>query len=177
MAVTRAAPGALARHYATALEGCGLLAGFTILAIAVMVCVDVLIRNLGLGNLPWLIEVAEYAIYGATFIAAPWALHLGAHVRVDVLVQGLPAGPARAVNVLVDGIGAAISAVLLWYSLAITVDAYRLESLIFKELVVPEWWLLALMPLPCALLALEFALRIARTVRGEPQAGASVGGL
>ena len=88
----------LGRGYGAALDACGLLAGITILAIAVMVCIDVAIRNIGLGNFPWLIEVAEYAIYGATFLAAPWVLHLGAHVRVDIALRwlrGAPRAPPR----------------------------------------------------------------------------------
>ncbi|MFO1352944.1 MAG: hypothetical protein U1F68_20625 [Gammaproteobacteria bacterium] len=42
--------------YRFLLEACGFAAGFTIALLALAVSVDVLIRNLGWGNMPWLIE-------------------------------------------------------------------------------------------------------------------------
>ena len=46
----------------------------------------------------------------------------------------------------VDIVGLTISLVLFWYGWVALADAFRLGSLIFKELVVPEWWLLTVIP-------------------------------
>jgi len=155
------------RIYERALETLGLLAGTAIGVIAVLITVDVVARNLGIVNFPWLIEVSEYCLYVGTFLAAPWVLHLGAHVRVDVLVEAVPAGVARWLDALTDLTGTAVSGVLLWYGWVATADAFRLGSRIAKELVVPEWWLLAVIPVSAALLVLEFALRLWRGMRGR----------
>ena len=77
------------------------MAGVSLGLIALTVTLDVGLRNLGWGNLPWLIEVAEYTLFVSTFLAAPWVLSLGAHVRVDVLVSALPRDAAVAVDFLV----------------------------------------------------------------------------
>ena len=88
--------GGLSRGYGRLLDAFGMLAGLAIVALAGMITLDVAIRNLGLGNFPRLLEVAEYAIYATTFMAAPWVLHLGAHVRVDLLISGTPPRVSRA---------------------------------------------------------------------------------
>ena len=159
-----------ARIYHRFLAGCGLAVGLVIAALAVLVTVDVTLRGLGWGNLPWLLEVAEYALYAATFVGAPWVLSLNAHVRVDIVVTALPRPVARGVEMAMNALGLAVSGVLIYYGWPATVDAYSLGSLIFKELIVAEWWLLWVMPFTGVLLAVEFSLRIARSVRGEPAA-------
>lgn len=152
----------ISRLYNFALDASGLLAGLAFAAISVLVTVDVVIRNFGIGNLPWLLEVAEYTLYIATFIAAPWVLRQGAHVRVDLLLNIVGARAARSLECLVDALGIAISLVLFWYGMAAFLDSYRLGSLIFKQLVIPEWWLLVFIPFTTALLAIEFAIRLRR---------------
>jgi len=166
----RAKPG-LGRAYARLLEGCGLLAGAAIGLLALLISADIFGRNLGLFNFPWLLEVSEYCLYVATFLAAPWVLRLGAHVRVDVLIEALPARAAAWLERLADTIGLAVSAVLLWYGWLAAYDAFRLGSRIAKELIIPEWWLLCVIPLSALLLVIEFALRLgrARAARTAPE--------
>ncbi len=159
---------ALKTGYDRFLGFCGLIAGISIAAVAVMVTLDVVLRNLGIGNFPWLIEVVEYELYVATFLATPWVLHQGAHVRVDLLPTLLPPPVARALEVLTDVIGTAISSVLFYYGLAAATDAFDLGSMIFKELVVAEWWLLSILPLSAAMLTVEFLRRLYRVFRGRP---------
>lgn len=158
--------------YRRCLDACGLATGFVIAAMAVLVTADVTMRSLGWGNLPWLLEVTEYALYAVTFLAAPWVLSLNAHVRVDILVTKLAPAVARAVEIAMNAIGLAASVVLVYYGWLATVDAWSLGSRIFKQLIVPEWWLLWIMPCAGVLLAVEFALRIARAIRPTDNPGA-----
>lgn len=149
------------RVYGFVLGLCGAVAAAVFAALALMVTADVALRNLGLYNMPWLIEVAEYGLYVATFVAAPWILRLGGHVRVDVLVAALPDAWTRLIEVAVDALGLAISLVLFWYGTAAAADAHAIGSIIIKELVLPEWWLLSVIPVSTALLAIEFGRRLA----------------
>ena len=158
---------ALAAAYGRILDGFGLLAGVVIALLALMISVDVVIRNLGIGNFPWLLEVAEYALYVTTFLAAPWVLHLGAHVRVDVLLNIVPARIGRLLEIAADLIGLGASAVLFYYGLTAARASYADGSLIFKELVVTEWYLMAVMPLSAVLLMVEFMMRLRRGAAGE----------
>ncbi len=158
----------LSRAYVLLLEACGLVAGLIIGALAVLISVDIGARNLGLFNFPWLLEVSEYCLYVATFLAAPWVLYLGAHVRVDVLIEVLPRAAAYWLEVAADCVGGGVALVLGYYGWLATADAFRLGSRVAKELVVAEWYLLAVIPICAALLAVEFGRRIARALRAGP---------
>jgi len=158
---------ALAAVYGRILEGFGFIAGAVIALLALMVSLDVVIRNLGIGNFPWLLEVAEYGLYVTTFMAAPWVLSLGAHVRVDVLLNIVPKPVGRLLEIVSDLIGMGACGVLFYYGLAATRASYADGSLIFKDLVVTEWYLLAVMPLSAALLIVEFLRRLRRGAAGE----------
>lgn len=160
---TRNAPGIVSRAYASLLAGCGLLAGVAFAVIAVLVTLNVILRNLGVTNFPWLLEVSEYVLYIGTFLAAPWVLRLGAHVRVDLLLGLLPGAGARLVNVIADLCGLVFCLILARHGWNVAADAFFRGDMMFKELVIPEWPLLAVIPLSASLLAIEFARRIFQT--------------
>jgi TRAP-type C4-dicarboxylate transport system permease small subunit len=63
---------------------------------------------------------------------------------------------------LADIVGLAASLVLIWYGTIMSVQSARLGSLTIKNLVFPEWWLLAPLPVCFALVALEFVFRFQR---------------
>jgi TRAP-type C4-dicarboxylate transport system permease small subunit len=128
-------------------------------AIALGISADVVTRKFGIANLVWMIEAVEYAILAATFLSAPWVLHLGQHVRVDLVVSGLSAVAARRVDIAVNLIGFAICSVLLYYGTRVAYEAYSLDTKIFRTMVVREWWLLATLPLATTLMAMEFVRR------------------
>ena len=57
---------------------------------ALLVTLDVVMRNVGLGTLAWVNEVSEYSLPVATLLIAPWLLHRNQHVRLDVLLASVP---------------------------------------------------------------------------------------
>lgn len=142
----------------------GLLAGALVAGMALGVTVDVVSRNLGFGGLPWMIEVTEDALYVATFLAAPWVLSLGAHVRVDLLLNVVPSATGRVMEILADLCGLGVSLAFVWFGYDATADAARIGSVIAKQLVIPEWWLLCVIPLSFLLMTVEFVLRLRRVV-------------
>ncbi|WP_108883457.1 TRAP transporter small permease subunit [Anderseniella sp. Alg231-50] len=140
----------------------GFSAGVALACLAVLITMDVTMRNLGLGNFPWLLEVSEYVLFAATFLAAPWVLRENAHVRVDLLLTALPRAAGRLLANLADVLGLVISGVLTWYALRVTADALERGDLIFKELVVPEWPFFVVVVVSGVLLMAEFSLRLAK---------------
>ena len=151
----------LGRIYSTVVNACGAVAALLIAAIALGISADVVTRKFGIANLVWMIEAVEYAILAATFLSAPWVLHLGQHVRVDLAVSGLSTVAARRVDIAVNVIGFAICTVLVYYGTRVAFEAYALDTKIFRTMVVREWWLLATLPLATGLMAVEFARRFA----------------
>jgi TRAP-type C4-dicarboxylate transport system permease small subunit len=129
-----------------------------------LVTADVVARNVGLGTLPWIIDVTEYSLPLATFLMAPWLLHRGDHVRLDTLLTALPPAAARLLDRVADVLGLAICAVFIVYGAQAMVSSARQGSMVIKAIVFPEWWLYAPVPACFAFLAVEFGRRL--TARG-----------
>lgn len=144
------------------LNGLGLLACLLIAVMVVVISADVVVRNLGWGNLPWATEVAEYTLYLATFLAAPWLLRQGGHVRMDVVLKALPHKVAWGLELFTDTIAIVTCASLMVASVKATVASAEQQSLVFKILVFPEWWLLAPAAVMFGVLAVEFFWRLRR---------------
>ena len=157
--------------YGRLLAGIGYLVAASICAMAVLITVDVGLRAFRIGNLPWLNEVAEYALYVGTFLAAPWALRLGAHVRIDIIVDGLPDRASRRLEQFVDALGGCISAVLFYFGCVGALQAYEFGHMQFKTITLPNWPLLCVFAFAMLLLTIEFALRFFRASRPDAARG------
>jgi TRAP-type transport system small permease protein len=135
----------------------------------VIICADVFVRNLRLGSLSWANEVAEYTLYLSTFLAAPWLLRQGAHVRMDIVLKMLPPAGAWRLEVVADVVAVLTCAALTVASAKAAIASAQQGSLIFKIIVFPEWWLVT----PASVLTVECLLRLRRqwlgprTVREE----------
>ena len=148
------------RFYAFLLKGFAAAAAIVLGAMALLVTLDVVLRNVGLGTLAWVNEVSEYSLPVATLLIAPWLLYRNQHVRLDVLVVSLPPSAARALEKVCDVVGIAICAVFIWYGVRLILDSARLGSMVVKTLAIPEWWQYALVPVCFTRLAVEFARRL-----------------
>lgn len=138
--------------------------------LVVLICADVLSRNLRLGTLPWTNEVTEYGLYGMTLLGAPWVLAKGAHVRMDLFARILPIAGVRVMEVVAALLGATIGAVLTYYAVVVTLAAQARGSMVLKTLVFPEWMLLAPMPVALGLLTVGFLRRAASMALDGPAA-------
>jgi len=129
-------------------------------AMALLVTLDVVARNVGLGTLAWVNEVSEYSLPVATLLIAPWLLHRNEHVRLDVLLVLLPKSVSKILERCADVMGIAICAVFVWYGVRLILDSAGIGSMVVKTLAIPEWWQYALVPVCFFLLAVEFARRL-----------------
>src|SRR5215203_4539548 len=66
-----------------------LAASALIFVLTMVIGADVLLRNIGVGGLPWSAEISEDVIYLVTLLAAPWLLRQGQHIRVDIVLRAL----------------------------------------------------------------------------------------
>jgi TRAP-type C4-dicarboxylate transport system permease small subunit len=139
---------------------CGVAAGLVVGAMVLLVCVDVIGRNLGVVGLPWIVEVTELALPLATLLAAPWLLHRNEHVRLDVLDRLLSPRTLRWLGRAASAVGLAVCLAVVWYALKIIEDTRAIGAMVMKSLVFPEWWLFVPPPLSFGLMALEFARRL-----------------
>src|SRR5258708_34668353 len=77
--------------YGRLLGALALLGAGLILAMTVMICADVLLRNVriipGMVGLEWSNEVSEAMLYLITMLTAPWLLRQGQHIPVDLVLR------------------------------------------------------------------------------------------
>lgn len=154
--------------YERLLNGLAATAALILLGAVLLVTADIVLRNLTRTGFPWANEVSEYALFFITVLTAPWLLRRGQHIRLDILLAAVPARLAWFMEMAADLVGFAVCVVLVRYSLVMTLDSARLNSITIKNLVFPEWWTLAPLPVCFILLAVEFVFRFQRLLAGEP---------
>jgi TRAP-type transport system small permease protein len=161
----------LSELYGRLLAGLALAGCAVLLFMMVVICVDVLLRNVrivpGMHGVPWANEVTEYALYFITMLTAPWLLRRGLHIRVDVLLRVIPRWLAWTCEWLVDVISLACCVVIAFYGVKAVLSSHAISGTVVKVLSVPEWWLLAPLPGTFALLSIEFLFRMERLYAAE----------
>lgn len=146
----------------------GRLPGYIVTLITLVVGVDVVMRSFGVGTIDWIIEVVEYLLYVATFLGAPYLLLRKGHVTVDTVVNSLRPRAAAVLGVVTAVLVVLITAILTWAALLATLRAAAENSTLYKNIAMPEWALLALLPVSFAALTLvglrllHLSLRAAR---------------
>jgi TRAP-type C4-dicarboxylate transport system permease small subunit len=166
------------RAWGRLLEAFALCACALIAAMTLVICADVLLRNVaiipGVQGLAWSNELSETGLYLITVLAAPWLLRQGQHIRVDILLRVLPRTVGWACEWLSDAVALACCVAVAIYGTRAAWESYAQGSITIKTLVLPEWWTLAPLPLAFALLAIEVLFRMRRLWLGsrEPRADA-----
>ncbi len=148
-----------------ALAACALIFGMTL-----MICADVLLRNVrvvpGLAGLEWANEISEAMLYLVTLLTAPWLMRQGQHIRVDILLRAVPDAAGWAFEWIVDALAMGCCAAITWYSARAALASWHAGSVSIKTLITPEWWLLSALPLAFLALTLEMFFRMRRLYLG-----------
>jgi TRAP-type C4-dicarboxylate transport system permease small subunit len=157
----------ISRWYGRLLDGMMTAAGLLILLMTVMIGADVLLRNVGAGGIPPSNELSEDILYLITLLAAPGLLRRGQHIRIDIVLNAIPPRLAWLLEWVGDVIGLACCVIFVWYGVSVAAASFADGAITIKTLVLPEWWLLAPMPVAFALLAIEFVFRMQRLASAE----------
>jgi TRAP-type transport system small permease protein len=158
---------AMSQWYGRLLEGMLSAAGALLLVMTVVIGADVLLRNIGAGGIPPSNELSEESLYLITLLAAPGLLRQGQHIRIDIVVKALPPRLGWVMEWIADVVGLICCLMFVWYGTSVAAASFFDGSISIKTLVLPEWWLLAPMPVAFALLAIEFVFRMHRLASAE----------
>ena len=156
--------------------------GVLVMALALSIGVNVVMRWLFDDSLTWIVEGGEYILLFVTFLASAHLLHENGHARMLLLVEHLSPARARLLNLFSATLGAIVSLVLTWVTIDSTIESVRFGNYYRGAAIeVPQvalWWVI---PFGFLLLAIEFmrqAVGFARATResaGQPE-GAREGG-
>lgn len=153
--------------YGHLLHALAFAAAALLLCMTLVVTGDIVLRNTIGSGFIWANEVSEYALYLTTLLVAPWLLREGRHVRLDLVLVMVPQRVAWRIEIVADVLGLLVCIFLVRYGTIMALESRRLGSITIKNLVFPEWWLLAPLPAIFALLGVEFIFRLHRLYEGE----------
>ena len=161
----------LEKAYGRLLEALALVACALVLGMTLMICADVLLRNVrivpGVAGLAWSNEISEGMLYLLTMLTAPWLLRRGQHIRVDILLRAVPNRVGWIFEWITDTVGLACCLVIAFYGARAALASYKAGSMSIKTLITPEWWLLSVLPVAFLALSLEMLFRMRRLALGE----------
>ena len=155
------------RAFGRLLDGLMWVACSMVLIMTLLIGADVGLRNAGLGGVAWSNEASEYMLYLITLLSAPWLLRQGKHIRIDIVLRALPPRIGWGLEWVGDLLGLLCSLYFVWYGIKVLVASYVAGSISIKTLIIPEWWLLAPMPLAFIAVSIEFVFRMHRLAKAE----------
>ncbi len=144
---------------------CGALAALFLCLIGVVVTAQIVARLFSM-QIPASDDFAAWCMSASIFLALPYAMLRGDHIRVSLLLQVMPPRLHRPYELLATLIGLALAAWCTWET-----AFFVYESFIYKEvsqgmLAVPLWIPQLGMPVGLGLLTLMLARRLLRSVQG-----------
>lgn len=160
----------LSLAYRTVVAGLAFIAGAFLVLMTIGIGAEAIMRSLGLGLIRGIVDFAEHSMFNIALLAAPWIMTRNGHIAINILTSQLSPRGERVAAVLTNLVGLSLGLCLAWYGARIFLQSFRRGELIFQELIIPEWWLQWQVPLVFALLAIEFASRLAAA---RPPAGTS----
>ena len=127
--------------------GAAWIAASAIFAIALLVSGQVLLnfatRALGLplpSSIPSYADFSGFLLAGATFLAMPWTLRSGGHIRVSLLTSRVRGRARAALEILVLGLAAALVAYLGVYIVLLVGESLHYGDVSSGMVAVPLWF-------------------------------------
>lgn len=141
------------------------LAGGLLIATVVAVSMDVVLRNLGMGSLPWIVQTSEYVVLWVPFLTAAWLLRRGGHVTVDLVSSRLSDTSRHRLYLAVMVVCLVVVAALTYIAAGSVWTSYTRGTVIRGPVTVPRWVVHSVVPVGLGLMTLEFARLILRSAR------------
>ena len=131
------------------------LAVAVIAAMTVGISAEVILRMFSFPSIVGMIELTEYGLFVSTFFVAPYLLRTNEHIRVDIVMSRVDPAAARRVEYGVLFTIILISIITGVVGTRIMLTSMREGTLIFKDLIIPQWWLEWIIPLTSLAMALQ----------------------
>ena len=116
----------------------GIAAALCLIAILTLIVVQMLARWTG-EVFPGAPDYAGYAMAAASFLAFANALNRGSHIRVSILLNAVPAGVRRWLELWCFGIGTAVMWYFVWYCTRFVYWSYKFNDISQGQDRTPLW--------------------------------------
>jgi C4-dicarboxylate transporter DctQ subunit len=143
------------------------LACLTLIAMMLATVIKVAMRvffNYGLHGID---QISGIMMVYITFLGAAWVLRKDGHVTVDILMT-IVSPPVRRMMLIISSILSAIVCLIIaYYGYYAVIRSVQRGIMVAAELEIPRAINLAVIPLGCFLLGVEFILRTLRFIRAD----------
>ena len=153
----------------------GAAAGVALAAIAAINAAQIVSRLVG-RQIPAADDFAAWTMAASAFLALPYALRRGDHIRVILLLQALPRRAERWMETAATAIGLGIAAWAAWNAVVFVWGSYTYDEVAQGMLRVPLWMPQSAMAIGLVLLAVMLADRLLRCLQGRAPTESVEGG-
>jgi TRAP-type C4-dicarboxylate transport system permease small subunit len=147
-------------------RGCAHVAAACVFLIAAGVVLEIILRLFG-HSLPGVIEIATFALVGASFLALAHTFRHNVHIRITMITSRISPGPRRYFEIWSLAVSAAISAWFTFYCIGLAWDAYEFGDKSDGLLSIPLWIPQAMMAFGIGLLVLSLIEELINVLRGR----------
>ena len=146
---------------------CATIAGILILFVNFSIFLDVFFRYFFSRPSVWITEVSTYLFLYIIFLATPFALQQGQHIKVTFLRYSLSVAASRLLDLFCSILAMIFCAVLLWQASRMTWEAYEENWVSPTVLNAPLVYVYIVMVVGSTLLLATFLLRAILEFRGR----------
>jgi len=118
--------------------GSGLLAGFFLVAIAMLTAIQIIGRELGLPASSY-DDFAGFSLAATSFLGLAWTFRANEHIRMTLVLHHARGRMRRALELTSLACAAFLVGVFAWYSCDMTLTSYQLHDVSQGLVAVPLW--------------------------------------
>ena len=147
-------------------RGCAHVAAACVFLIAAGVVLEIVLRLFGT-SLPGVIEIATFALVGASFLALAHTFRHNVHIRITMITSRISPGRRRYFEIWSLAVSVAISAWFTFYCIGLAWDAYEFGDKSDGLLSIPLWIPQAMMTFGIGLLVVSLIEELINVLRGR----------
>jgi TRAP-type C4-dicarboxylate transport system permease small subunit len=126
---------------------------------------SLLIDGMPAYSIPAYSDFAGFLLVGATFLALPYALYQGGHIRVSLLLQVLGKKRSYPLEIWVSTLGLIIAGVASYYAVKMCYDSWRFNDVSYGLVKISIWIPQAVMCLGLIIFTISLADSLVQLIR------------
>lgn len=138
----------------------GAFCGSLMILMLLLTCVNVVMRYAFNTPIAWADQFTSYGLVYLTFIGAPYVLSKYGHVSVDIFAPKEGSEKKKIVAVAINIVGLIYSCLFFVLAIKELLKVIAKKSVVLDAIVVPEWIVIAVIPIGFGFLIIQFIYNI-----------------
>lgn len=139
-----------------------------ILSAAIVLFINVVLRNIASSSLIWAEEYAKFSIIWVTFGGCGAAVREKAHMNISALYDVVGKNAQKVLDIFIALAGFAFSVFMIIYGIQLTIKTITTAQ-VSPTMMLPMWIIYVSVPIGAALMALRFAAECIRICRWKSE--------